>query len=280
MATIAALSNLTRLTADEKHAVEALMETLRRDLDARLLLLVLFGSKARGNELPDTDLDVLLITDGEPQDMEKRMSVVTSALNLEHGVFINTLIFSKDRWENFAKRRAAFWQNVQRDGIVLLRSPRFPENLLAPRTAAPAGTPLPPADHVPEIRAYVQSAWRALRAAESEFMRGQDYSVVANRSYYAIFYAANAMLATEGLQTSKHLRVMALFRDKFVRTGVFEPAHMRDYVETMKRRHVSDYDLHQATNAEFVRVSIESAQRFTSRVEKYLREQNILKEDE
>lgn len=273
----AVLPNLSRLTPDEKHAVESLMETLRRDLDARLLLLVLFGSKARGNDAPDTDLDVLLITDGEPQDMEKRMSVVTSALNLEHGVFINTLIFSRDRWASFAKRRAAFWQNVQRDGIVLLRSPRFPENLLTPRPEAAETTP---ADHTPEVRAYVQSAWRALRAAESEFVRGQDYSVVANRSYYAIFYAANAMLATEGLQTSKHLRVMALFRDKFVRTGVFEPAHMRDYVETMKRRHVSDYDLQQAANAEFVRVSIESAQRFTSRVEKYLREQKILKEDE
>lgn len=263
--------NLSRLLPNEKRAVEALMDALRRDLDARLLLLVLFGSKARGNDSPDADIDVLLITEGEPHEMERRIGVVTSTLDLEYSVLFNPILFSKDRWSDFAKRQAAFWQNVQRDGILLLRSPRMPEALVTPNPE----TAQPP-NHQPEVVAYLQSAWQALRAAESEFMRGLDYQVVANRAYYAIFFAANAMMALEGLQSSRHLGIMGQFREKYIRSGVFEPSFMRDYVEAMKRRHTSDYDLQLASNADYVRVSIEAAQRFTSRVERYLRDQGML----
>jgi uncharacterized protein (UPF0332 family) len=44
-----------------------------------------------------------------------------------------------------------------------------------------------------------------------------------NRAYYAIFYAANAMLATKGLERSKHSGVIATFRQHFVKTGMVEP---------------------------------------------------------
>ena len=38
----------------------------------------------------------------------------------------------------------------------------------------------------------------------------------------------------------------------------------------MKRRHMSDYDLNSAISADYVRVGLEAAQRFTSRIERYL----------
>jgi hypothetical protein len=52
--------------------------------------------------------------------------------------------------------------------------------------------------------------------------------------------------------------------------SMLEAACLHDYEETMKRRHLSDYDLNSSVNADFVRVSLEAAQRFTSRVERYL----------
>jgi len=54
--------NLARLKPNDRRAVEAFVEALRRDLDTRLLLLALFGSKARGDDLPDAETwDAILI---------------------------------------------------------------------------------------------------------------------------------------------------------------------------------------------------------------------------
>jgi uncharacterized protein (UPF0332 family) len=205
------------------------------------------------------------VTEGDARDLERRLSSLTAAVDLEHSVLINTLVFSRERWADFAQRRAAFWQNAQRDGMLMLRSPRLPDSLITGRLAENQRP-----DHAPEMMAYMASAWQALRTAESQFVQGSDYLVVANRAYYAIFYAANAVLATRGLQRSKHPSVLAAFRDLYIKTGEIEASYIRDYEETMKRRHMSDYDLNSAISADFVRVGLEAAQRFTSRVERYL----------
>ena len=266
--------NLSGLKPNDRRAVEAFVEALRREVEGRLLLLVLFGSKARGDDQPDADIDFLIVTEGDTRDLERRISAVTSSLDLEHNVLVNALMFSRQRWADFSRRRAAFWQNAQRDGMLLLRSSRLPDSLVNSSHLAEQQ----PADHRPEIAAYLSSAWQALRTAESEFGQGKDYQVVANRAYYAIFYAANALLATQGRQRSKHPLVMALFREQFVRSGAVEPSFIRDYEETMKRRHMSDYDLTAAISADYVRVGLEAAQRFTSRAERYLSEKGFLAE--
>ena len=258
--------NLARLKPFERRAVEAFVEALRRDLDSRLLLLVLFGSKARGDDMPDADIDFLVVTEGEARDLDKRLSLLSSTIDIEHNVLVNVLLFSRERWTDFAERRAAFWQNAQRDGMLLLRSPRLPEHLVNPRPEAESRA----ANHLPELTAYMASAWQALRTAESEFGQAKDFQVVANRAYYAIFYAANAVLATQGLQRSKHPGVLAIFREQFVMPGDIESSYIRDYEEAMKRRHMSDYDLNTLLNADYVRVGPEAAQRFTSRIERYL----------
>jgi uncharacterized protein (UPF0332 family) len=69
---------------------------------------------------------------------------------------------------------------------------------------------------------------------------------------------------------------MALFREKFVITGQIEPTFVRDYEEAMKRRHLSDYDLTALVSADYVRPGLEAAQRFTSRIERFLSAQGLV----
>jgi uncharacterized protein (UPF0332 family)/predicted nucleotidyltransferase len=260
--------SLARLQPNERRAVEALIDALRRDLDGRLLLLVLFGSKSRGDDQPGSGIDCLVVTEGEPREMDKRLSTLTATLGLEHDVLLNVLTFSRERWTDIAQRRAAFWLNVQRDGMILLRSPRLSDSLAGGAANGASGGAT--SDHRPEVTAYMASSWQALRTAESQFQQGSDSLVVANRAYYAVFYAANAALATEGRQLSRHPAVLGIFRDMFIKSGVIERACLYDYVEVMKRRQLSDSDLNALVTADFVRVSLEAAQRFVSRVERHL----------
>ncbi len=97
-----------------------------------------------------------------------------------------------------------------------------------------------------------------------------------NRAYYAIFYAANAMLATIGEARSKHSGVIGLFRNRFVRTGEF-PVEMSDiYGRIMDNRQRADYDLGMGFDEKQTMTDIEDARRFVNVVKQWLQEKNWL----
>ncbi len=98
----------------------------------------------------------------------------------------------------------------------------------------------------------------------------EDYVAAVNRAYYAIFYAANALLATMGLQRSKHSGVIAAFRQHFVRTGVIEPDFSDSYGEAMGERHAGDYGLESLDQATASR-NLEHAREFVARIGQALR---------
>lgn len=105
----------------------------------------------------------------------------------------------------------------------------------------------------------------------------QDYITAVNRAYYAVFYAANALLATQHMERSKHSGVIAAFREHFVKTGLIEPEYSDWYGETMDTRQRGDYTLDLVLDEARARELLDQAERFADRVERYLREQGYLK---
>src|SRR3990172_675072 len=69
-----------------------------------------------------------------------------------------------------------------------------------------------------EVQLYMENAREMLDAAKSN-LENDFYTTSVNRSYYAVFYAANALLATLGEARSKHSGVISLFRQRFIKTG-------------------------------------------------------------
>jgi uncharacterized protein (UPF0332 family) len=120
------------------------------------------------------------------------------------------------------------------------------------------------------IEQYRGRARQALETGRLAMDHG-DYIAAVNRAYYAIFYAANALLVTKGLERSKHSGVISAFRLHFVKTGVIEPEFSDFYGEAMGERHAGDYDLEPLDHATASR-NLEQAERFVDRIEQALRE--------
>ncbi len=72
-----------------------------------------------------------------------------------------------------------------------------------------------------ETELYVQRAHQAPNTARNNLQEG-DFAASVNRSYYAMFYAANALLATKGISRSKHSGVIAAFREQFIKSGIWQ----------------------------------------------------------
>ena len=97
-----------------------------------------------------------------------------------------------------------------------------------------------------------------------------DYKTAANRSYYAVFFAMRAVLALDGFDSKKHSGIIAEFRRKYIKTGVFDD-DMSDIISKLFNvRTSSDYDDFYIISKEKVTEQYNLAVRFVDTVVEYL----------
>ena len=122
-----------------------------------------------------------------------------------------------------------------------------------------------------EAALYIDHARQMLKVAVHNLADG-FYGSAINRAYYAIFYAANALLVTQGISRSKHSGVIVAFRQYSVKPGLIEAEYGEIYGRVMDDRHISDYDVEATIELDRAQTDLEDARRFVGRVERYLRE--------
>jgi uncharacterized protein len=80
----------------------------------------LFGSRARGNNRPDSDWDILILVDANivTNEIEDKFRDGLFDIELETGQIISTFIYTKDYWKN-TLRYSPLYKNVNKEGIQL-----------------------------------------------------------------------------------------------------------------------------------------------------------------
>ena len=98
------------------HILKELREHLVEHYGDRLSKVVLFGSQARGDASPGSDIDVLVVLKGEVQPSEEleRTGDLVAALSLKYDVLLST-IFRPE--EAFQHSETPLLINVRREGV-------------------------------------------------------------------------------------------------------------------------------------------------------------------
>ncbi|HPD16039.1 MAG TPA: nucleotidyltransferase domain-containing protein [Planctomycetota bacterium] len=104
------------MNAIEKRILGRLKQLLLKRVS--LHRLILFGSRARGDAEPDSDMDVLVVLDGEADDsVRDYVSDCAWEAGYRDGIVVVPVIFARDEWEEGPERSSLLAQAVEREGV-------------------------------------------------------------------------------------------------------------------------------------------------------------------
>jgi uncharacterized protein (UPF0332 family) len=110
-----------------------------------------------------------------------------------------------------------------------------------------------------EAAAFLAKAKRSVDAARRLLGAG-DLDFAIGRAYYAMFYAAEALLVERGRRFRKHSGVHAAFGEEFTKSGQLDPKFHRWLLDAFDLRAESDYGTDLQLSEEDVRTVIDHAE--------------------
>ena len=115
----------------------------------------------------------------------------------------------------------------------------------------------------------IQRAKEDLDAARLLF-EAQNYRIANNRAYYAIFHAMRAVLVFDNFDSSKHSGVIAEFRRRYIKEGIFPTEISKMIGSAFTIRNASDYDDMFITSKNDTKEQIDNAEYVYKAIEEYI----------
>ena len=118
-----------------------------------------------------------------------------------------------------------------------------------------------------------EKAEQCLKTAKISIEIG-DYCNAANRSYYCVFHCIRSIFALHSIDYKKHSAVIAHFREKYIKTGIFEKQLSDILGKLFIIRNESDYDDFFVINKNDIIFQVENAEYFMTQIKNYLDNQD------
>jgi predicted nucleotidyltransferase len=110
---------LDHLTPTEKEAITDYITRIRGQFRKRVLAVMLFGSKARGDADPESDIDLLVLVDVESGNFRSQLWRIASDVSLQYDVVLSPRVFGQSRWDETRRIRLPLYRAIVADGVPL-----------------------------------------------------------------------------------------------------------------------------------------------------------------
>lgn len=103
------------LNKNERRALSALKDALMERV--RLVDLRLFGSRARGDASPESDIDIMIEVEEYTPTVESLIDDTLFEINLSYDCFISAVIFSRKELEEGPLDASPLYKAVEKEGV-------------------------------------------------------------------------------------------------------------------------------------------------------------------
>jgi predicted nucleotidyltransferase len=114
---------MRQLTEQDRLAVIEFVTRLKRLFPLELYSVVLYGSKARGEATPDSDIDLLVILDARSRRNRIQVNKVASRVSLDFDVLLLPHSISLKQWQEMAEGPYPFFNELFKDGVPVYGEP-------------------------------------------------------------------------------------------------------------------------------------------------------------
>lgn len=104
-----------------KKLMEKYVEEIRKIYGSHLRKVILYGSYARGDFHPDSDIDIMILLDITDLDLKEygtKLSYMTFDFNLDHDLDIKPIAKNEEHFKKWLDNYP-FYANINREGVVL-----------------------------------------------------------------------------------------------------------------------------------------------------------------
>jgi phosphopantetheine adenylyltransferase len=105
------------MDSTEKEILNTFISLVKKKID--LDQVILFGSRARGDAAPDSDMDVLVVAEEISEPGENYISDCAWEAGFKHGIVLVPIVFSRAEWESGPERHSSLAEVVKSEGIYL-----------------------------------------------------------------------------------------------------------------------------------------------------------------
>jgi predicted nucleotidyltransferase len=106
-----------RLSGKEEKALKELKKGLEENY--QLLDFRIFGSKTKGTDAKDSDLDVMIVLEEHSPTIESRIDDLIFDINLKYDCFITAIFFTRREIEAGPMDQSPIYKKIMTEGIPL-----------------------------------------------------------------------------------------------------------------------------------------------------------------
>ena len=127
-----------------------------------------------------------------------------------------------------------------------------------------------------EIEHLLERANKLLKSAEL-LLKSGDYESSVSRSYYSMFFCAEALLMTKDLKFSSHKGVISSFGEHFVKTKLFTTEAGKRLHKVFEKRLIGDYSFTFEMEEGETEETLKWAKEFVEEAKSYLVKEKYIK---
>lgn len=110
---------LAHLTPNEQAAINSYVTHIRSRFAGQILAVTLFGSKARGDDDAESDIDLLVLADAQDHALRSELWRIASDVSLDYGVVLSVRVYARSRWAEAQRIGLPFYRAVTAEGTPL-----------------------------------------------------------------------------------------------------------------------------------------------------------------